>query len=67
MLTAAMKLKDTCSLEGKYDEPRQCIKKQRYWDFPGGPVGKMPSSQEGDLGLIPGQGTRSHMLQRKPI
>ena len=28
-------------------------------DFPGGPVAKTPYSQ---LGLIPGQGTRSHML-----
>ena len=25
-----MKLKDACSLEEKYDKPRQCIKKQRH-------------------------------------
>ena len=31
MLTAAMKLKDACSLEGKYDQPRQHIKKQRHY------------------------------------
>ena len=28
MLIAAMKLKDTCSLEEKYDQPRQHIKKR---------------------------------------
>ena len=31
MVTAAMKLKDTCSLEESYDQPRQHIKKQRYY------------------------------------
>ena len=30
MVTAAMKLKDACSLEEKYDQPRQHIKKQRH-------------------------------------
>ena len=30
MVTAATELKDTCSLEGNYDKPRQCIKKQRH-------------------------------------
>ena len=31
-MTAAMKLKDVCSLEGNYDKPRQHIKKQgRYF------------------------------------
>ena len=30
MVTAAMKLKDTCSLEKSYDKPRQHIKKQRH-------------------------------------
>ena len=30
MVTAAMKLKDTCSLEEKIDKPRQFIKKQRH-------------------------------------
>ena len=28
MVTAPMKLKDTCSLEENYDTPRQCIKKE---------------------------------------
>ena len=32
MVTAAMKLKDDCSLEEKLDKPREYIKKQRH-DF----------------------------------
>ena len=40
MVTAAMKLKDAYSLEGKYDQPRQHIKKQRHYF-----VNKGPSSQ----------------------
>ena len=31
IVTAAMKLKDTCSLEKSYDQPRQHIKKQRQY------------------------------------
>ena len=31
MVIAAMKLKDTCSLEEIYDQPRQHIKKQRHY------------------------------------
>ena len=31
MVTAAMKLKDTCSLEENYDKPRHHIKKQRHY------------------------------------
>ena len=31
MVTAAMKLKDACSLEERYDQPRQNIKKQRRY------------------------------------
>ena len=30
-MTAAMKLKDACSLEEKYDQPRQHIEKQRHY------------------------------------
>ena len=40
MVTAAMKLKDSYFLEGKYDQPRQHIKKQRHYF-----VNKGPSSQ----------------------
>ena len=31
MVTTAMKLKDACSLEESYDQPRQHIKKQRHY------------------------------------
>ena len=40
MVTAAMKLKDACSLEESYDQPRQHIKKQRHYL-----ADKSPSSQ----------------------
>ena len=31
MVTAAMKLKDACSLEERYDQPREHNKKQRHY------------------------------------
>ena len=31
MVTAAMKLRDACSLEESYDQPRQHNKKQRHY------------------------------------
>ena len=31
IVTAAMKLKDACSLEESYDQPTQHIKKQRHY------------------------------------
>ena len=34
-----------------------------YRDFPGGSVAKTPASNAGGLSSIPGQGTRSHMMQ----
>ena len=37
MVTAAMKLKDACSLEESYDQPRQHIKKQRHYYANKGP------------------------------
>ena len=40
MVTAAMKLKDACSLEKSYEQPKQHIKKQRHYF-----VNKGPSSQ----------------------
>ena len=36
-----------------------------FGDFPGGPVAKTPPSNAGGPGLIPGQGTRSHVPQLK--
>ena len=44
MVTAAMKLKDTCFLEESYDQPRQHIKKQRHYFSDKG-----PSSQSYDF------------------
>ena len=40
MVTAAMKLKDACSLDEKHDQPRQHIKKQRHYF-----ANKCPSGQ----------------------
>ena len=40
IMTAAMKLKDACSLEVSYDKPRQHIKKQKHYF-----ANKVPSSQ----------------------
>ena len=40
MVIAAMKLKDTYSLEGDYDQPKQHIEKQRHYF-----ANKGPSSQ----------------------
>ena len=37
IVTEAMKLKDTCSLEETYDKPRQHIKKQRFYFVDKGP------------------------------
>ena len=39
MVTAAMKLKDACSLKESYDKPRQHIKKQRHYFANKGPHG----------------------------
>ena len=40
MVTAAMKLKEAYSLEGKFDQPKQHIQKQRHYF-----ANKGPSSQ----------------------
>ena len=46
MATAAMKLKNTCSLEKKnYDKPRQCIKMQRHYFANKSFANKNPSSR----------------------
>ena len=37
MVTAAMNLKDACSLEENYDNPRQHIKEQRHYFANQGP------------------------------
>ena len=40
MVTAAMKLKDSCSLEESYDQRRQHIRKQRHYFVNKGPSSK---------------------------
>ena len=40
MVIAAMKLKDACSLEDNYDQPRQHIKKQTHYYANKGPSGQ---------------------------
>ena len=41
------------------------IERQRSRDFPGGPAVRTPAPGAGSLGLIPDQGTRSHIPQLK--
>ena len=38
------------------------VKRDLFWDFPGGPVVKNPSTSVENMGLIPGLG-RSHVLR----
>ena len=40
LVTAAMKLEDAYSLEEKFDQPRQNIKKQRHYSANKGPSGQ---------------------------
>ena len=47
MVTIAMKLKDACSLEKSYDQPRQHIKKQRRYF-----ANKGPSSQSYGFSVV---------------
>ena len=41
MLTAAIKLKEACSLKESYDQPRQHIKKQRHYFANKGPFSQI--------------------------
>ena len=47
------------------EQPNNNMFKLSSWDFPGVPVVKTLCSKAGGLGSIPGQRTRSHMLQLK--
>jgi len=38
--------------------PFLLVQKRKYWDFSGGLVVKNPPSNVGDVGLIPGGGTK---------
>ena len=41
----------------------QCYKKGSSRDFPGGSVARLHTPSTGTLGSIPGQGTKSQILQ----
>ena len=44
---------------------RERLSRNSCRDFPGGPVVKNPPSDAGDVGLIPGQGTKiPHALEK---
>ena len=51
MVTAAMKLKDAYSLEGKSYQPRQHIKKQRHYFTSKGPSGQSYGFSSGHVGM----------------
>ena len=60
------KLGSGCHRTSNWEQGRMMLKQYLGWqwrDFRGGPVAKLHSPNAGGLGLIPGQGTRSHMLQ----
>ena len=67
MVVAAMKLKDTCSLEEKNYQPRQDIKKQRYGTSLVVQWLRLHTPNAGGPSSFPGQGTRSHMPQPRLI
>ena len=49
--------------EAGQNQRTETIRHQDLWNFPGGSVANTPGSQCRDPGLIPDQGTTSHMLQ----
>ena len=42
---------------------QSCTRSRRLWDFPCCPVLRLHAPNAGNLGSIPGQGTRSHLPQ----
>ena len=50
----------TCT-SSKGTHRRSSTKRALSWDFPGGPLQSFCFPNSEDLGLLPGQGTRSHM------
>ena len=52
MVTAAIKFKDTYSLEGKFDQPRQHIKKQRHYFANKGPSGQGYGFSSGHVWML---------------
>ena len=51
MVIAAMKLKDAYSLEGKYDQPRKHVKKQRHYFANKGPSSQGYGFSSGHVGM----------------
>ena len=49
MVTAAMKLKDTCSWKKSYDKPRRCIAKQKHYFADKGPSSQNYGSSSSHL------------------
>ena len=47
-----------CAPHGHLRLPATTLEGKLMGDFPGGPVVKNPPSNAGDMGLIPGQGTK---------
>ena len=57
-----------CHRTGNQEQGRVMLKQYLGWqwgDLPGGSVAKLHAPNAGGLGLIPGKGTISHMLQLK--
>ena len=62
MVTAAMKLKDTCYEE---DRKKSLMTKNKIQDFPDGPVAKTLCFPAAGMGLIPGAcGVGKNKIQR---
>ena len=51
MVTAAMKLKDTCFLEESYDQHRQQIEKQRHYFAKKGPCNQRYGFSSSNVGM----------------
>ena len=51
MVTAAIKLKDVCSLEESYDQPRQHIQKQKHYSANKGPPSQSYDFSSSHVGM----------------
>ena len=56
---SSIQLSDCTSSKGTHR--RSSTKRALSWDFPGGPLQSFCFPNSEDFGLLPGQGTRSHM------
>ena len=62
MVTSAMKLKDACFLEERYDQPRQHIKKQRHYFDDKGPSSQSYGFSNSHVWMEKEMATRSSVL-----